>query len=210
MTLDEYKKQLEQKKRAHQEKLPQFNRRIAGEGEDPKHWQKFEQEYRKKSEGEELEDEELEEGGGSEENASGEENEEEQTTAKKKVITIPLHFKPIEIPRGGPAGSRGGQRRGSGSGRYRERPNRDDHQRSKSPSQQQSSSYQQTGEYQSDDKQQSRPYRGGQRQGSGRNEYRRSYGHSARGSRGGYNRSNADPNTPDLDNTVDFPTLPKQ
>jgi len=212
MTLDEYKKQLEVKKRAHQEKLPQFNRRIAGEGEDPKHWQKFEQEYRKKNEGEESDDEELEEGGGSEENVSGEENEEEQISGKKKIITIPLRFKPIEIPRGGPAGSRGGPRRGSG--RYRDRPNRDDHQRSKSPSQQQPSSYQQTGEYQNDEKQQSRPYRGGggggQRQGSGRNEYRRSYGHSARGSRGGYNRSNTDPNTPDLDNTVDFPTLPKQ
>ena len=46
--------------------------------------------------------------------------------------------------------------------------------------------------------------------GAGRGEYRRSYGNSARGSRGGYNRSGADPNAPDLDNALDFPTLPKQ
>jgi len=62
-------------------------------------------------------------------NESGDENEEEQIAAKKKVITIPLRFKPIEIPRGGPAGSRGGPRRvgsGGGGGRYRDRPNRDD------------------------------------------------------------------------------------
>lgn len=45
--------------------------------------------------------------------------------------------------------------------------------------------------------------------GSGRGEYRRSYGNSARGSRGSYNRATADPNTPDFDNTIDFPTLPK-
>ncbi len=144
MTLEEYKKQLEEKKRAQQEKLPQFNRRVAGEGEDPKTWQTFEQEYRKKNEGDEPEEEELEVGSGSEgqfieinrlirkkifinlENESGEENE-EQITGKKKIITIPLHFKPIEIPRGGSAGSRGGQRRGTG--RYRDRPNRDDQQR---------------------------------------------------------------------------------
>lgn len=46
--------------------------------------------------------------------------------------------------------------------------------------------------------------------GFGRGEYRRPYGNSGRGSRGSYNRSNANPNTPDFDNTVDFPTLPKQ
>lgn len=45
--------------------------------------------------------------------------------------------------------------------------------------------------------------------GSGRGEYRRSYGNSARGSRGGYNRASADSYTPDFDNTNDFPTLPK-
>jgi len=66
MTLEEYKKQLEEKKRAQQEKLPQFNRRVAGEGEDPKNWQQFEQEYRKKNEGDEPEEEELEVGSGSE------------------------------------------------------------------------------------------------------------------------------------------------
>ena len=144
MTLDEYKKQIEAKKRAQQEKLPQFNRRVAGEGEDPKAWQKFEQEYRKKNEGEESGEEELEEGEGSEGlliemirwniydvlsgNESGEENEEEQISGKKKIITIPLRFKPIDIPRGGPAGSRGGPRRGGApaAGRYRDRPNRDD------------------------------------------------------------------------------------
>ncbi len=64
MTLDEYKQKLEAKKRAHQEKLPQFNTRAAGEGEDPKAWQKFEQEYRKKNVEEEEEEEEEEEGSG--------------------------------------------------------------------------------------------------------------------------------------------------
>ena len=63
MTLDEYKKQVEAKKRAYQEKVPQFNTRVAGEGEDPKSWQKFEQEYRKKNDEDEYdEDEEEEEG----------------------------------------------------------------------------------------------------------------------------------------------------
>lgn len=66
MTLDEYKKQIEAKKRAQQEKVPQFNRRVAGEGEDPKSFKPFEQEYRKKNEGEELDDEEVEEASGSE------------------------------------------------------------------------------------------------------------------------------------------------
>lgn len=46
---------------------------------------------------------------------------------KKKIITIPLRFKPIEVPRGA-SGSRGGQRRGG----TRFRQNRDDQQRCKS------------------------------------------------------------------------------
>jgi len=62
----------------------------------------------KKNEGEESDNnEELEEGSGSEENASGDENE-EQISGKKKVITIPLHFKPIEMSRGGPPLKPGG------------------------------------------------------------------------------------------------------
>lgn len=63
MTLDEYKKQLEAKKRANQEKIPQFNTRAAGEGEDPKAWHKYEQEYRKKNDDEEYDEEEEEEEG---------------------------------------------------------------------------------------------------------------------------------------------------
>jgi hypothetical protein len=66
MTLDEYKKQIEAKKQAHQEKLPQFNRRIAGEGEDPNSWKNFEHVYRKKNPGEESNEEELEEESGAE------------------------------------------------------------------------------------------------------------------------------------------------
>jgi len=111
-------------------------------------------------------------------------------SGKKKLITIPLRFKPIEIPRGS-GGSRGGQRRGGGN---RFRPNRDDQQRSTSPNQGQPLSPQQYDE----------SYRGGQR-GSGRGEYRR----SNRGFRQG-GRSNADPNALSLDNPDDFPTLPKQ
>jgi hypothetical protein len=64
MTLDEYKKQIEAKKRANQEKLPHFKTRAAGEGEDPKAWQKFDHEYRKKNAGEESEEEDEEEGSG--------------------------------------------------------------------------------------------------------------------------------------------------
>lgn len=67
MTLDEWKKQIEAKKRAQQEKVPQFKTRIAGEGEDPKNWHKFEQEYRKKPDGDESEEEEEEEEGSAEE-----------------------------------------------------------------------------------------------------------------------------------------------
>jgi len=65
MTLDEYRRQLEEKKRANQEKLPQFNRRTAGEGEDLGNWQNFKHEYRKKNDNEES-DEEVEEGSGAE------------------------------------------------------------------------------------------------------------------------------------------------
>ncbi|CAF2592826.1 unnamed protein product [Rotaria sp. Silwood2] len=190
MTLDEYKKQLEAKKRAYQEKLPQFNTRVAGEGEDPKSWHKFEQEYRKKTDDDDEEEDEDEDGSGIEENESGEEVEEEHLSGKKKVITIPLRFKPIELSRGS-AGSRGGQRRGGN----RFRPNRDEQQRSTSPTQGQSSPASQ----QYDEQQSS--YRGGRRGG----DYRR----PTRGTRQG-GRANADPNAPALDNPEDFPTLPKQ
>ena len=60
MTLDEYKKQIEAKKQAHQEKLPQFNRRTAGEGEDPNNWQNFKHVYRKKNDNEDSNEEEIE------------------------------------------------------------------------------------------------------------------------------------------------------
>jgi hypothetical protein len=63
MTLDEYKKQIEARKRANQEKLPQFKTRAAGEGEDPKSLLKLGHEYRKKNDGDES-DEEGEEGSG--------------------------------------------------------------------------------------------------------------------------------------------------
>lgn len=62
ITLDEYKKQIEAKKRAQQEKVPQFKLRTAGEGEDPKNWKPVAQEYRKKNEGEQGEDDDAEEG----------------------------------------------------------------------------------------------------------------------------------------------------
>ena len=67
----------------------------------------------------------LVEVGSDDEDAEG-----EQTIGKKKVISIPLRFKPIEVPRG-PAGSFGprggrGQRRGDGGSRYQERTNRDE------------------------------------------------------------------------------------
>lgn len=207
MTLDEYKKQLEVKKRANQEKLPQFKIRVAGEGEDPKNWQKFEHEYRKKNDGEESDEEEEEEEGSGEEgllitmtyskskdllyleNESGDELEEEQASGKKKLIAIPLRFKPIDLPRGS-ANSRFGQRRGGN--RYPA-----DQGRSTSPNQGQPSPASQ----QYDDQQNS--YRGGGRGGRGGDQRR-----SNRGFRQG--RSNADPNAPALDNPDDFPTLPKQ
>ena len=60
MTLDEYKKQLEAKKRAQQEKVPLFKTRTANEGEDPKVFKELGEAYRKKvddgaSEGDEAE-----------------------------------------------------------------------------------------------------------------------------------------------------------
>ena len=199
MTLDEYKKQIEAKKRAQQEKLPQFKTRTAGEGEDPKGWQQHEQVYRKKSNADDSDaEDDDEEDDDEEELESGDELEEEHLAGKKKLISIPLHFKPIEMPRGG-GGSRGGARRG-GNPRYQDRPNRDEQAPATSPNQdQQGSSFQQA-----DD--QASSYRGGQR--GGRGEFRRSYGNATRGSRQG--RSNADPNAPALDNPDDFPTLPKQ
>lgn len=180
MTLDEYKKQLEAKRRANQEKLPQFKTRVAGEGEDPKALQKLGHEYRKKNDDDESEEEE---GSELEENESGDEDEEEQLSGKKKLINIPLRFKPIEMPRRGGAG-------GAGGNRYRT--NRDEQPRSTSPSQEQAVSPSQ----QYDDS-----HRGGQR--GGRGDYRR----PARGSRQG--RGHADPNAPSLDSQQDFPTLSK-
>ena len=51
-------------------------------------------------------------------------NEDTQAGTKKKVITIPLFFNSVDMPRGGAGGPRGGPRRGSG--RPRDRPNRSD------------------------------------------------------------------------------------
>ena len=116
MTLDEYKKQLEAKKRAQLEKLPQFKTRTAGEGEDPKGWTKPAQVYRKKANAEQSGDEEEEEDEDEVED-DDEAEEEEQLIGKKKLINIPLRFKPIETGRGGSA--RGGRR--GGNPRYRER-----------------------------------------------------------------------------------------
>jgi hypothetical protein len=131
MTLDEYRKQKEEKKKLNQEKLPQFNRRTAGEGEDPKIWKQPEQVYRKKNDDDDDDESAGEGESGAEESGSGEEEtEEEQTSGRKRIISIPLQFKPIEGPRGpaGSYGSKGGSRRGGGGGRYNDRPNRDDQQ----------------------------------------------------------------------------------
>ena len=62
MTLDEYKKQKEEQKKMKQEKLPQFNRRTAGEGADPKQWAEPQLVYRKKNDDEQDDDEEAESG----------------------------------------------------------------------------------------------------------------------------------------------------
>ncbi|CAF4248877.1 unnamed protein product, partial [Rotaria magnacalcarata] len=87
---------------------------------------------------------------------SEEEIDEENTVGKKKIITIPLRFKPVDLPRGG----YGGPRRGAG--RVHDRSYRDDYQTSKAPNQQQGPSSQQTGEYKPDEQQQqqTRPYGG--------------------------------------------------
>lgn len=183
MTLDEYKKQLEAKKRAQQEKLPQFNTRTAGEGEDPKGWTKPVQVYRKKANAEQSDDEEEEE---EEEEVEEDEDleEEEQMVGKKKLINIPLHFKPIATGRGGSA--RGGRR--GGNPRYRER-------------NEQATSPEQGTTAPADESR-----RGAASASTGG--YRRSYGNSARTSRSG--RNQGDSNALALDNPEDFPTLPKQ
>lgn len=193
MTLDEYKKQIEAKKRANQEKLPQFNTRSAGEGEDPKNWQKPAQVYRKKNAdgSDDEDDEEGEEGSGEEENESEEEYEEEQFVGKKKIITIPLRFKPIDSGRGS---SRGGPRRPAGPGRFRENAPSD------SPSQESPAP---TGTQGADSQ---GNYRTGQR--GARGDQRRSFGNSNRNPRSG--RSQAEVDAPSLDNPDEFPTLLKQ
>jgi len=183
MTLDEYKKQMEVKKRAQQEKLPQFKTRTAGEGEDPKGWQKPAQVYRKKTNADQSDDEEEEEEEEIDEDEDVEE-EEEQMVGKKKLINIPLHFKPIATGRGGSA--RGGRR--GGNPRYRERTE----QTATSPEQGA------TG----DESQRAAPA-----PSTGGN-YRRPYGNAARSSRSG--RNQGDSNALALDNPEDFPTLPKQ
>lgn len=110
MTFDEYKKQVEEKKKQTLEKLPQFNRRNAGEGEDPQTWKPPQEVYRKKNE-DDGSDEEEEEGDSQGEEAGSEDEGDEQVIGKKKIIQIPLRFKPIEVPRGASAG-RGGRRGG--------------------------------------------------------------------------------------------------
>ena len=52
LTLDEYKEQIQAKKRAQQEKIPKLNRRVAGEGVDPKDWSHFARKYHKNNEDE--------------------------------------------------------------------------------------------------------------------------------------------------------------
>lgn len=115
MTLDEYKKQLEEKKRAQVEKLPQFKTRAAGEGEDPKVWTKPVQVYRKKNNADQSGDEDDDDDDGSdieEQVSEDDDDDEEQMMGKKKLINIPLRFKPIETGRGA---------RRTGNPRYRER-----------------------------------------------------------------------------------------
>lgn len=62
LTFEEYKRQQDELKRLAQEKVPALKPRVAGEGEDPKAWKKFEQVYRKKNDDDASEDEEEEEG----------------------------------------------------------------------------------------------------------------------------------------------------
>jgi len=109
MTLDEYKKQQEQKKKQNAIQLPEFNIRQAGEGEDPKVWQQPKHVYRKKqTSDEEGEDDEEDV---EEEEGENEDEEEEATTGKKKLLNIPLKFN-TDIQRGTAyrgRGTRGGR-----------------------------------------------------------------------------------------------------
>ena len=57
LTLDEYRKQMETKKKLNQEKLPTLKRRAANEGEDPKTWMEVQQVYQKKNDDDEVESE---------------------------------------------------------------------------------------------------------------------------------------------------------
>ena len=109
ITFDEYKRQIEEKKKTAVEKLPQFNRRTAGEGEDPKAWKAPEQVYRKKNEDDATDDDDEEAVESQGEEAASEDEGDEQLVGKKKIINIPLRFKPIETPRGS-LGGRGGRR----------------------------------------------------------------------------------------------------
>ena len=62
MTYDEYKKQLNAKKQVQKEKIPQFNRRAAGEGEDLRNWQNFQHKYQKKNDDDKSDEIEYESG----------------------------------------------------------------------------------------------------------------------------------------------------
>lgn len=210
ITFDEYKKQIEEKKKLTQEKLPQLKRRTAGEGEDPKAWKPPEQVYRKKNE-DDGSDEEEEEGEAEQEEVESEEETDEQSVGKKKLIQIPLFFKPIETPRGG-SGGRGGRRGGPRPQAERSAPPRDE--QGQAPQQQTApSSSQTTG----DEERPQSGYRGGRgaggSRGAGRGEYRRSYGNAARGSRGGHyssaGKSGDSTSKFDFGNTDEFPTLAK-
>lgn len=207
MTFDEYKKQVEEKKKQTSEKLPQFNRRTAGEGEDPQAWKPPQEVYRKKNE-DEATDEDEEEGDSQGEEAGSEDEGDEQVIGKKKIIQIPLRFKPIETPRGASAG-RGGRR---GPRPPSDRPAPHDEQ-GQATQQQTAPAAQPTG----DEERPQSGYRGGRgaggSRGAGRGEYRRSYGNAARGSRGGQYSSGGKSGDAtskfDFGNTDEFPTLAK-
>lgn len=198
LTFEEYKRQQDELKRLAQEKVPALKPRVAGEGEDPKAWKKFEQVYRKKNDDDASEDEEEEE-------VEDEDDGQEEYVGKKKVLNIPLTFKdkPITRGTGGSFESHDGPRRGSGAYRGRER----DYD---SNNDQRTATTEQTGDQTNQGHAQSR------NQGSGRgsrgnyprSEYRRRPFNAARG---GQSRSSGGHSAQiNLDNPDDFPTLAKQ
>lgn len=201
LTLDEYKRQNEAKKKLAQEKIPALKPRAAGEGEDPNAWKQVQQVYRKKN------DDEV-----SEEDAENEDEEsevdEEETAAKKKILTIPLTFKDNQ-PRDTRGSFNSGRKFRGGSAGNRERGNFREQRDFDSTNDRRAAPYENTDDQQNQDREQpsNRGSGRGSRPSYPRGEYRRRPFNQNRGGQGRPHDNR--PAQLNLANTDEFPSLEK-